>query len=280
MRRASRDRALAAAVLAGVLSLGVSRGARGDAPTTGNPAPPAAGAPSAEAAEPGQDTDPTKPVLFSLRDEHYNIQGGNWINAFIFRKDELTFKKATLPGQARGLLLRMELPVTTSYLGGDKNTGLGDGYVQVLLLPQLGGHFLLGIGSGLLIPTATDRKLGTGKWTIAPVVAPVWFLPRQGYAFVKFQEFESFAGPSSRPDISYLLITPTVLWRVSRRNWVLVDSESRTSWTQGFTSYRSGLLLGTMLTTRSGLSLKVEVPWGNHRLGDLTLKAVFYLTRF
>ena len=235
---------------------------------------------AAPAAEPGQDTDPTKPVLFSFRDEHYNLQGGNWINAFIFRKDVLAWQETPLVGQARGVLLRGELPVTTSYLGGDKNTGLGDSYGQALLLPRLGGNFLLGIGTGLLIPTATDRKLGTGKWTIAPVVAPVWFLPRQGYAFVKVQEFESFAGPSSRPDVSYLLITPTVLWRVSRRYWVLVDSESRTSWTQDVTSYRSGLLVGRMFSTRAGVSLKAEVPWGNHRLGDWTLKAVFYLTRF
>jgi hypothetical protein len=35
-----------------------------------------------------------------------------------------------------------------------------------------------------------------------------------------------------------------------------------------------------MFSNRSGLSLKAEVPWGNHRLGDWTLKAVFYLTRF
>jgi hypothetical protein len=277
MNRFRRHRAFAAAVLAGALSFGFSRGARGDAPTAGTASSAAA---STDAAEPGQDTDPTKPVLFSLRDEHYNLQGGNWINAFIFRKDELLLKDTAFPGQARGLLLRAELPVTTSHLGGDKTTGLGDSYVQGIILPRLGGPFMLAFGTGLLIPTATDRQLGTGKWTITPIVAPVWFLPRQGYAFVKFQEFESFAGPSSRPDISYLLITPTVLWRVSQRNWVLVDGESRTSWTQGFTSYRSGLQVGTMLNTRSGLSLKAEVPWGNHRLGDWTLKAVFYLTRF
>ena len=263
----------AAAALFLAVSLLFDAGARAQAAAdTGSGAPPAA--------EPGQDTDPTKPVLFSFRDEHYKLNGGNWINAFIFRKDELLWQETPLVGQARGVLLRAEVPVTTSYLGGDKNTGLGDSYVQALLLPRLGGNFLLGIGTGLLLPTATDRSLGTGKWTIAPVVAPVWFLPRQGYALVKLQEFESFAGPSSRPDISYFLITPTVLWRVAQRYWVLVDSESRTSWSQDVTSYRSGLLVGRMLSSRAGVSLKAEVPWGNHRLGDWTLKAVFYLTRF
>ena len=267
-----RRRPVAAALFLGAFSLLVDAGARAQATRDTGPA--------AQAAEPGQDTDPTKPVLFSLRDEYYNLQGGNWINAFIFRKDEIFLKESKFPGQARGLLVRMELPVTTSHLGGDTNIGLGDGYLQALLIPRLGGPFLLGIGTGLVLPTATDRSLGTGKWTIAPLVAPVWFLPNQGYALVKVQEFESFAGPSSRPDISYLLITPTVLWRVSPRNWVLVDSESRTSWTQDVTSYRSGILFGRMFSSRAGVSLKAEVPWGNHRLGDWTLKAVFYLTRF
>jgi len=265
--------AVAAAVLVAAISVLVPRGARGgDTPAGG-------GEPSDLPV--GQDTDPTKPVLFSLRDEYYDFQGGNWVNYVILRKDELAWRDRALPGNAKGLLVRMELPIATSHFGSETTTGLSDAYVQALLLPRLGGPWVLGIGAGLMMPTATDRMLGTGKWTIAPAVAPVWHIPRQGYAYVKFQEFESFAGPSSRPDISYLLITPTVLWRVSRRYWVLVDSESRTSWTlDGTTSYRSGLLVGRMFTPRVGFSMKAEVPWGNHRLGDWTLKANLYWTRF
>jgi len=229
----------------------------------------------------GQDTDPTKPVLFSFREEYYELPNGNWINNFILRKDDLVWKETTFPGQARGVLLRMELPETTAHFGGESEGGLGDGYVQALLLPRLSGPFMLAAGTGLVLPTATERVLGGGKWTIAPILAPVWFIPRQRYAFVKFQEFESFAGPSSRPDVSFLLVTPTFLTRVLQRYWVLVDSESRTDWTRGsVTSYKSGLLVGTMFTPRVGLSVKAEVPWGNHRLGEWTLKATLFWTRF
>jgi hypothetical protein len=228
----------------------------------------------------GEDTDPTRPVLFSFREEHYRLPDGNWINAFILRKDELAWKQTTFPGQARGLLLRMDLPETTAHFGGESEGGLGDVYFQALFLPRLSGPLLLAAGTGLLVPTATERVLGSGKWTIAPVIAPVWLIPRQEYAFVKIQEFESFAGPSSRPDVSYLLITPTYLTRVAQRYWFLVDSESRTDWTRGSTtSYRSGLLVGTMFSPKVGLSLKAEVPWGNHRLGEWTLKATLFWTR-
>ena len=229
----------------------------------------------------GEDTDPTKPVLFSLREEYYSLPNGNWINNFILRKDEIVWRQETFPGQARGVLLRMELPETTAHFGGESEGGLGDGYVQALLLPHLSGPFLLAAGTGLVLPTATDRLLGGGKWTIAPMLAPAWLVPRQRYSFVKFQEFESFAGPSSRPDVSFLLITPTFMTRVLRRYWVLVDSESRTDWTRGsITSFKSGLLIGTMFSPRVGLSLKTEVPWGNHRLGEWTLKASLFWTRF
>ena len=273
MRFLRRPPAVASGVLFAAIALFIPRGAPADdTPRAGGTEPPVAV---------GQDTDPTKPVLFSIRDEYYHFLSGSWVNYLILRRDALAWDKTPLLGKARGVLFRMELPLATSDLGGQTTTGLGDGYVQALLLPRLGGNWVLGIGTGLMIPTATDRRLGTGKWTIAPAIAPVWFLPRQAYAYVKFQEFESFAGTSSRPDISYLLITPTALWRVSRRYWVLVDSESRTSWTlHGTTSYRSGLLVGRMFTPRAGFSLKAEVPWGNHRLGDWTLKANFYLTRF
>ena len=264
--------AAAAVVLLVVLALFPARRARGQgAPDAGT---------AALSAGMGEDTDPTRPVLFSLREEYYNLPDGNWINNFILRKDELVWKEKTFPGRARGVLLRMELPETTAHFGGESEGGLGDGYVQALFLPQLSGPFLLAAGTGLVLPTATERVLGGGKWTIAPLVAPVWFIPRQRYAFVKVQEFESFAGPSSRPDVSFLLITPTYLTRVGQRYWVLVDSESRTDWTRGdVTSFKSGLLVGTMFSPRLGLSIKAEVPWGNHRLGEWTLKATLFWTR-
>src|SRR5690349_19074060 len=36
----------------------------------------------------GADTDPTKPIVFSLREEFYNPEGDPWRNAFILRADK------------------------------------------------------------------------------------------------------------------------------------------------------------------------------------------------
>jgi hypothetical protein len=114
------------------------------------------------------------------------------------------------------------------------------------------------------------------------VVAPVWFFGRlKGFAFVKFQDFFSFAGESDRPDVHYFLVTPTLLWRLSKSWFAVVDSESRTDWKNGSqTSFRSGVEIGTMLTPRLGAWIKPEIPWGPHRAGDWTLQLTFFVTRY
>jgi len=47
-----------------------------------------------------------------------------------------------------------------------------DIYAQAFLIPYLQPKFLLAAGSGISIPTATDRQLGTGK-----LIVPRWSLP-------------------------------------------------------------------------------------------------------
>jgi hypothetical protein len=73
------------------------------------PAQPQEGAAVSE--EIRNDTDPTKPVLFNLRDEYYNLRGGAWQNVFLLRADRLVLRDVGLPGGARGLLwIKPEIP--------------------------------------------------------------------------------------------------------------------------------------------------------------------------
>jgi hypothetical protein len=244
--------------------------AAGPAPRRGErPAPPE------EAA--GADTDPTKPVIFSLRDELSNLRGDAWQNAFILRADAAILQRQV---GARGLILRADVPLVTLHTPVLKATGLGDIYGQALVVVQAHGPLFLALGSGLQPPTATSRALGTGKWILAPAVIPVVFVPKRGLAYVKVQDWFSFAGDSGRPDVHFLTVTPTLLWRLTRRLWTLVDLESRTDWEGGSSWAKAGVLLGAMVTRRSGISLKAELPFGDQRPGDWTLKAVFFITRF
>jgi hypothetical protein len=227
------------------------------------------------------DTDPTKPVIFSFRNEFYDLKHGLWRNDTIIRADRALFEKTRLPGRARGILIRADLPVVTFYNGDVTKAGLGDIYGQVLYAPRISGPLFLAFGTGLLAASATDESLGFGKWIVSPAVVPVYFFPHRGLAYVKIQEWISFAGSPGRPDLHYLTVTPTFLWRLTKRWYMLADGESLTDWERdGRTSYKGGFLLGMMLSRRTGISLKAEIPFGANRLGDWTLKAVFFATRY
>lgn len=229
----------------------------------------------------GADTDPTKPVIFSLRNEFYDLKNGLWRNDTILRADRTVFEKRRPVGSVRGLLLRADLPIVTFYDGDVTKAGLGDLYGQILLAPRISGPLLLAVGTGLLAPTATDESLGLGKWVVAPAVVPVYFFPHRGLSYVKIQDWISFAGSPGRPDLHYLTVTPTFLWRLSKRWYMLVDGESLTDWEKdGRTSLKGGFQLGRMLSRRTGVSLKAEIPFGENRLGDWTLKAVFFATKY
>jgi hypothetical protein len=238
----------------------------------------------AEAGDLGEvaaDTDPTKPVFFSFRDEFYDLKEGLWRNDTICRMDRGILQKTRLPGHARGLLLRADLPVVTFHNGSVTKTGLGDLYGQALFAPSISGPLFLAFGTGLVIPTATGDALGLGKWIVSPALVPVYFFPRRGLSYLRIQDWISFAGSPGRPDVHYLTVTPTFLWRLSKRWYALADGESLTNWNNdGRTSFKGGFLLGRMLSRRTGISLKAEIPFGAHRLGDWNLKTVFFMTKY
>lgn len=163
--------------------------------------------------------------------------------------------------------------------GQTTEAGLGDLYSQFLHVPFLTPRFAQVTGSGLVFPTDTHRSLGSGKWQLAPLGAPIWFFPRRkGFFFVKVQDFISFAGDDRRPNIHFLLTTPTVLYRLTPRWWILVDTESKTNWERDDrTSFRSGFAVGYTFNRRVTAWIKPEVPWGGNREGDWALKIALVL---
>jgi hypothetical protein len=205
------------------------------------------------------DSDPTRPVLFSLRPEIYNPSPTVTQTAMIFRYDRAQLaKRRWLPGK-RGVLLRFEMPLSTTAVTDQTKAGLGDAYAQFLTSPYFTRRFAFLVGSGLRIPTATDTLLGTGKWVAAPAVAPVWFFDDRGLFFFKVQNFSSIAGDGKRPDINFLLLTPTWIHRLNPTWWLLADAETRTDWERNnATAARGGLQVGHAFSNRFALWVKPE----------------------
>ena len=229
--------------------------------------------------EAGVDDNPTRAVFFSVREEYRNLRNGAWNNRIILRRDKVVLRGKKLGGRS-GYLLRTDVPITTTHLGSETHTGLGDIYGQALYIPYLSRKFAFVVGSGIVLPTATHKTLGFGKWQLAPLAAPVWFLPRgKGFFFVKFHDYISIAGVGDRPGVHSLFIQPTLNYIPKRRWLVQADAESRTNWkNHNRTDYRVGFGVGKVMTRRLFVGIKCEVPMGATRPGDWMIKLtnIFY----
>jgi hypothetical protein len=273
----------AAAALVGLLSLVAVICLIARCAEAGTIAPDSFAAKPAEAASGSTDIeaeqDPTRPVLFSLRDEYRDKQNDVWTNTAILRVDRLVLKNLGNPGGARGLILRADVPLATVHRGTATTTGLSDLYVQAIYIPHINRKFGMATGTGLFIPTASDDVLGRGKWIASPLVGPVWFFAKNGMAYIKLQDYFSFAGASDRADVHYFSVLPTLLHRISGRWWGQVDTEVKEDWITHHANAISGVQIGRMLHDKFGAWIKTEIPWGYYREGDWTVKVVVFHVR-
>jgi hypothetical protein len=235
--------------------------------------------PQAKEPEADVDDNPTRAVFFSIREEYRNLRNGAWNNRIVLRRDKVVLKGKRAGGRT-GFLLRTDVPITTTHLGSETNTGLGDIYGQALYIPYLTRKFAFVTGTAIVLPTATHKTLGFGKWQVAPLAVPVWFLQRgKGYFFVKVQDFISIAGVGDRPGVHSLFIQPTLNYIPKRRWLVQADAESRTNWkNHNRTDYRVGFGVGKVMTRKLFMGIKCEVPMGATRPGDWMIKLtnIFY----
>jgi hypothetical protein len=238
------------------------------------PAAPAGGAATAaDEEEAAADEDPRTIVAFNLRLQHIELGDGNNFDLVLLRRDAVVRR----PGRPniRLATLRWDLPVGQAHIGGEEAAGLGDLYFQAVNFRDLAPGFSLGSGLAFQFPTATDDFLGAGKWQVAPSFFPVVTMKAKGAIFfARIQDFISVAGDDDRRDIHQLAVAPTFIKLISRRQAVLFDTEAIADWERdGEVSWKSGLLFATRLSGRRAAWIKVEVPWGEHRRGEWTVRA-------
>jgi hypothetical protein len=228
--------------------------------------------PAAEGAG-AEDEDPRSIVFFNVRFQHIELGDGNSADLVLFRRDA-AIKRPRRP-EIQFATLRFDLPVGQTRIQGEDAAGLGDLYFQALNFRELSKRFSLGSGLAFQLPTATDDLLGSGKWQVAPSLFPLRVLPaKRALFFTRIQDFVSVAGDDDRRDLHYLAIAPTFVKLLGSRRAVLLDTEAFVDWERdGELSWRSGLLVGTKLGGRRAGWIKVEVPWGEHRRGDWTVRA-------
>jgi hypothetical protein len=93
--------------------------------------------------------------------------------------------------------------------GQGSEFGLGDINQSLFIGPSKPGSIIWGAGPIFLLPTATDKRLGTDKWGVGP--AGVVLTMRGPWVFGALaQNIWSFAGDSDRDDVNQFLLQPFV----------------------------------------------------------------------
>lgn len=105
------------------------------------------------------------------------------------------------------LISRVIVPVIQRPWQGDGNAvGIGDINPTLFLVPRTRSRLQLGFGPTLLIPSATDSRLGSQRWSAGPAAVAVYTKgPVVGGLLIN--NIWSFAGSGGQP-VSAMLIQP------------------------------------------------------------------------
>ena len=101
-------------------------------------------------------------------------------------------------------------------------TGLGDITLMNWFSPQPKGSFIWGVGPVTVWPTASDDKLGTGKFSIGPSAVLVYMTPKWLAASV-INAWWSVGGDSDAPDVGIFYWQPIFTYFLPQK-WYLVTA--------------------------------------------------------
>jgi len=112
------------------------------------------------------------------------------------------------------LITRTIVPVISQprlFPGDDRENGIGDVQFTAFYSPKeaTAGGLIWGVGPVIQMDTATDDKLGTGKWSAGPSVVAL-IMPGQWVIGALAQNVWDFAGDGDREGVNQFLMQPFV----------------------------------------------------------------------
>ena len=122
------------------------------------------------------------------------------------------------------LITRIIAPIINQpslFPGAESAFGLGDLNPTFFLSPAKPGALIWGVGPTFTLPTATDSRLGSGKWSMGPAVVGLTMQGPWVVGALANQQW-SFAGWRDQ-DVSQLLIQPFVNYNLPDA-WYLVSA--------------------------------------------------------
>ena len=124
-------------------------------------------------------------------------------------------------------------PISTSEnpnpSGAGSASGLGDTNYSLYLSPVKYGKVIWGAGPSLMMPTASDDQLGSGKWS-AGITAVALTQPKWGSLGILGRHLWSFAGESNRSDVNQSLIEPFANYNLDAGWFLITDMVITANW--------------------------------------------------
>lgn len=118
----------------------------------------------------------------------------------------------------------VEVPFTR-YESPEKSVnGLGDALANISwLIPAESGKLGYGIKMEMFFPTATDKRLGSGKVQASPSAFILFVLPFDMYAAVGYKHYVSLMGDPSRDSIDYGRFRLNIGYASADGWWILTN---------------------------------------------------------
>jgi len=167
--------------------------------------------------------------------------------------------------------------------GTGSTSGLGDINYTGFISPAKAGKLIWGVGPAFTLPTATDDRLASDKWSAGPGVV-LMTMPGSWVLGVLVQNVWSFAGDDDAADVNSLLLQPIINYNLDK-GWYITsvpvitadwEAESGEKWTIPLGGGFGRLMRwGTQAVDLSAQAFyNVEAPTGG---ADWTLRLQFKL---
>jgi hypothetical protein len=109
-------------------------------------------------------------------------------------------------------------------------TGLGDINYSLFFNPlETKGTLIWGVGGSITAPTATDDRLGSGKWSAGPTAVGL-VQPKWGTYGLLARHLWSFEGQEDRRDVNQSLIEPFINYNLDNGWYLISDSVITVDW--------------------------------------------------
>lgn len=112
--------------------------------------------------------------------------------------------------------------------GDSSDFGIGDFNPSLFFATTLAPGVTFGFGPAFVLPTATDARLGSEKWSAGPTAVAVVTQGPWVYGALASNVW-SFAGESDRADINQFLLQYFINYNIGETGWYLVSAPIMTA---------------------------------------------------